>query len=122
MCDKGQPKYLEVRDRGTCISLMAMRLNAGNEKERWLLSRAGFGEHPMHQAEYVLVGNVDGGTFKLSFDPMEWDSETMRIAHMYIRKHFDSLKPGQVVDVRWIMNEIGEPCESDFYREASCAN
>lgn len=119
MCSKGQPKFFELRDKGTCISLMAMRLHAGNSKERWLLSRAGYGSTYELQSEYVMIANVDGGTFKMTFNPLEWESETMRIAHMYIRKNFDRLELGQVVDVQWIMNETPEQCESDFYKEAA---
>lgn len=106
-------KTFEVRDSMTCISALAIKAGARDEAERWLWGRAGFGASSVEQSRYVLVANIDGGTGALVCDPYKQDSGTMREAHQYIRKHFDELKNGAVVDVEYIRGDTDAPKTSD---------
>lgn len=48
-----------------------------------------------------------------SADPYFWTGRTMPVAHKYITEHFVEMKDGDVVDVRFILGETSEPCQSD---------
>lgn len=106
-------KTFEVRDSMTCISALAIKAGARDEAERWLWSRAGFGESAKEQSCYVLVANIDSGTGKLTCDPWAQRSGTMREAHTYIDAHFDELENGAVVDVEYIRGDTDAPKISD---------
>jgi hypothetical protein len=102
-------KILEIRDEGTLIPAIAFRLNPKNEAERFLLGYAGFGSDPKVQREgYVFLARLKGGD--LNYDLYNWGgSRTMKTAHWYIKDHFDTLEPGQVVDVQHILKEKDNP-------------
>lgn len=106
-------KLFEVRDRGTCIPTIAIRLDDNTEQEARLAQRAGYGS-ALYQPNYVLVAALRGGE-PLHYDPCAWATRarTMPTAHRYIVEHFADLAPGAVVDVRWILGETPAPAESD---------
>lgn len=112
-------KLLEIRDKGTCIPALAIRLDgAMTDAERWLLARAGYGETPDQQAEYVLLMNIDGGRGMFFCDPYDYDyqtrgARTMPNAHLWLLTNFDNVQSGDVVDVRVILGEAAEPAPSD---------
>lgn len=103
-------KTFEVRDDGTFIPVMAIKLMPGSEAERYLLARAGYGNIPRRQAEYVVVVTLDP-PLRAEYDPWEWNngSRTMLNAHLWIRDHFDDLPSGSVVDVEYIMGITTAP-------------
>ena len=108
-------KMIEVRDTGTCISALALRLDSANDAERWLLARAGYGVTPDEQRQYVLLMNVDGGAGEFSCDPYGWrtGARTMPVIHKYMLEHFDAIESGQVLDVQFILGETKAPKASD---------
>lgn len=106
-------KIFEVRDKGTCLPVVAIRLTADDPQEAKLAQRCGYGDAEV-QPEYVLVAPLAGGA------PLHYDvyarlepTRTLRTAHDYIIRHFAELRPGAVVDVQWILGEIPAPRESD---------
>lgn len=109
------PKLLEIRDCGTCIPVLAIRLEPENEAERWLLARSGFGITPDAQREYIAVWKLDGGRDVCTTDPFQHGGgpRTMPTAHQFIEQHFDELESGAVVDVRFLLGETTEPAKSD---------
>ncbi len=103
-------KLFEIRDEGTLIPVMAVRLGLGNEAERWLLSWSGYGIDTEVQAQYVLVAQINAGYGTITSAPLKWgDRRTMLYAHKYIKKHFDDLESGAVVDVEFILGESDKP-------------
>lgn len=107
-------KTFELRDRGTFIPILAVRLQPDNEGDRYLLARAGFGLTPEEQARYVHLVEIAGGAGKCSCDPYDWDrSRTKQVAHAHIIEHFDALESGSVVDVEFILGLTGEPKRSE---------
>ena len=114
-------KVLEIRDRATCFSAMAIKMvraayHATNRVDgvNWAnvqaahLSRSGYGfEYPS-----IMFCNMNGG--KISYDPYSWVDRTYHAAHKYVRDNFDTLKEGDVVDVEFILGETTQPKERDI--------
>ena len=100
-----EAKTFEVRDAATFIPILAVRLNPANEKDRYLLARAGFGRTPQSQGEYVQLIRINGGSGESSCDSNIWGNRTMRQAHLHIIANWSSLESGDVVDVEFILGE-----------------
>jgi hypothetical protein len=103
-------KAFEIRDRATFIPVIAVKLEPACERDRYLLSRAGYGVSSLKQSEYVLLAQINGGFGRVSSDPHDWGSSarTYQVAHDYIIKHFDALESGAVIDVEFILGETTE--------------
>jgi hypothetical protein len=137
-------KIIEIRDSGTFIPALAIRLGSPNERERYLLARSGFGRTMEDQSEYIVLCKINGGEpCECHIDPFAWgrNPRTMFVAHLYLlnrpgelaadrtlervpEKHdgFDSLPQGVVVDVEYILGMRANPKEPegakhDPYRE-----
>lgn len=106
-------KVLEIRDRGTYLPVLAVKLEPSNMHECGLLARAGFGPMPSDQAEYVVLSRINGGHGELNCDPYDWCDRTLKTAHNYIVRHFDDLKPFETVDVEYILGEKAFPASSE---------
>lgn len=115
-------KTFEIRDAGTFIPVLAVKLIPLLEKDRYLLSRAGFGRSAEEQADYVLLCRISGGGGNCQSDYYEWGGagRTFQQAHKYISEHFDTLSSGQVIDVEFILGESTKPKISE--QEESSAN
>ena len=99
-------KMFEVRDEGTCIVVLAYRMEPENTAQQKLLERCGYGSLVVDQGQYVWLQRIDGGEGKGTSDVFKWgNSRTMHEAHIYIKKNFDSMKDGEVVDVQFINGE-----------------
>ena len=122
-------KIIEIRDAGTFIPALAVRLGSTFEQERRLLARAGFGCYFSEQSQYILLCKINGGEpCACHIDPFSWgqNPRTMFVAHMYLlNRHqeidnkvplhegFDSLPSGAVVDVEYILGLREAPKESE---------
>jgi hypothetical protein len=105
-------KTFEIRDRGTFIPALAIRLDPVDDRDRWLLGRAGFGTTPEAQSTYVILHHLqsDQGTYDVfRHNP----ARTMRVAHQHIIENFDSLPNGAVIDVEYILGERETPKETE---------
>ncbi len=100
-------KALEIRDEGTCIPAIAIKMEAANEGQRYLLARCGY---PISGCGVVLMQLHDQ---KATSDLYEWGGRTMPTAHHYIEEHFDELHDGDVVDVEFILGETNAPKTSE---------
>ena len=127
-------KMVEIRDSGTFIPALAIRLGSPNERERYLLARAGFGRRMDIQSEYIVLCKINGGEpCDCHIDPFAWgrNPRTMFVAHLYLlnrhgeltrdgagpipEKHdgFDSLPQGALIDVEYILGIRAEPKVSE---------
>lgn len=113
-------KLIELRDRGTFIPIMAIKLGSEIEKERWLLSRAGYGVTASEQSEYVLFARLGGGL--ISYNPSSWPApvRTYREAHRWLIEHWDEMPSGGVLDVQYILGETDRPKESERMSDTAC--
>ena len=111
-------KTFEVRDAGTFIPALAVKLEPGCEADRYLLARAGFGTAPDTQKKYVFLCRLNGGPgYGGGYDPHAWpgSTRTLSVAHKYIIEHFDALESGAVVDVEFILGLKPEPKRSETW-------
>lgn len=121
-------KIIEIRDAGTFIPALAVKLGSAEEAERYLLARSGFGLSYDAQSEYIVLCKINGGEpCQCHIDPFAWgqNPRTMFVAHMYLLgRHgeldskvnsdgFDYMEPGHVVDVEYVLGMRKEPkmCE-----------
>lgn len=105
-------KTFEVRDAGTFIPCIAIRLNPATEADRYLIARAGYGKRAEDQGEYVIFGRLQAES-EFQYDPFKWGNRTMQIAHDHTRTLFETLESGAVIDVQFILGETKEPKKSE---------
>ena len=104
-------KAVEIRDTGTFIPAIAIKVVPANEGQRYLLCRSGYGFDPPQ----IILANLAGGSGMACCDPFDWPAcaRTMRTAHEWLREHFDEIEDGAVVDVAFILGERVEPKRSE---------
>jgi hypothetical protein len=117
-----QVKFLEIRDHGTFIPMMAIALQANSSgkiapglpgpQETYLLRRAGYAP----DERYIWLSGLSGGVERGTSDPYEWGTRTRKVAHDYIIQNWDTIEPGQVIDVEFILGHRDKPKISE--REA----
>lgn len=107
----GEVKTFEIRDEGTFIPVLAVRLDPQCEQDRYLYARAGYGLNEEEQGRYVILWRLNGG--EANHDPYGWEAGTMRAAHAYIAAAWADLKSGQVIDVEFIGGQSKTPKESE---------
>src|SRR5260370_1258522 len=86
--DEMEFKVLEIRDRGTFIAAMAIRMQSNDPMQDYYLRRCGF---PADGSSIMLMVLYDG---KATNDPYEWEAlgkgpRTMPVSHNWIIDHFD---------------------------------
>jgi len=110
-------KLLEIRDEGTKIAAMAIKMFGANKKQRQILRFSGFNQTTPD--EYlVALTYVACNNRQINFDYFEWsNSRTMKAAHSYIEEHFDDLKDGDVVDAEFILKLTDKPKKAEICRE-----
>lgn len=98
---------VEIRDAGTTIAAMAIKMSAADSVERRFLGHCGF---PSDGSSVVLMKLSDQ---RATSDPYGWadlgGARTMAVAHDYIIGHFDELESGVVIDVQVILGERKTP-------------
>ena len=83
-------KCLEVRDTGTCIPVLAIKMVPFNPTEHTYLWRCGYSD--ITPFTVVLMNLSDQ---RATSDPYSWaGSRTYQTAHIYIDEHFDELTGG----------------------------
>jgi hypothetical protein len=97
-------KLIEVRDRATCMPVLAIKLQPEDSRQEWLLARAGFGSDP-----YVVYIPL----VSAPWDPFEHGDRTRVTSHRHLVENWDSIVDGAVVDVSHILGETSQPCKSD---------
>lgn len=98
-----EAKLFEVRDSGTFIPVICIKLVPTNEADRYLLSQSGYGKDIEQQANYLLYAELAGGMFEY-----EWGghaNRTRAVSHEYIQEHWDHLTSGDLIDVQFILGE-----------------
>ena len=114
-------KVLEIRDKGTFIPMLAIKLSPhGNDSARWLLAKAGYGIAQEEQETYILLAQLNGGNGRITCDPYDWgqNPRTYFVAHQWVIEHWDELTDGSVVCVEFALGERADPKQSDRHWEA----
>lgn len=99
-----ETKLLEIRDRGTFIPALAIRLSGD---DGYLARRAGFG--------FQLVILIHLETMESQYEPHNWKSvaRTMPAAHSWLEKHWNEAASESVIDVQFILGETDLPKHSE---------
>lgn len=106
-------RTLEIRDRGTFIPVLAIKILCENVHERFLFARAGYGINPNKWHGIILIKLA---TAECANDIYEWTcSRTMREGHKYIQAHFSELNDGDVIDIEYILGETKEKKVSEIF-------
>ena len=103
-------KTFEVRNDGTFIPVLAIKLVPETEGQRYLLARAGYGKDFSRQSQYVILIKLSTG--QGTYDPYVWRKDgtrTLFIAHQHILQRFSYLMDGDVIDVEYILDITKEP-------------
>ena len=109
-------KLIEVRDRGTFIPALAIRVTStGDVAGDWLLRRGGFS---LNGASIILIRLTD---CEAQYDPYDWANRTMQTAHVWLLEHFEQIESGAVVDVEHILGETPAPKVSERFERFSTA-
>lgn len=103
-------KTFEVRDAGTFIPVLAVRLDPVDRHDQYLLSAAGFGTDEKANREYVILIPLTD-TKRATYDIYGWGSSarTYPVAHQHIIDNFDDLPNGAVICVEFLLGERPEP-------------
>ena len=115
-------KKIEVKAKENCTPVMAVRPDASNDAEAYLLGRSGYGlNHPSWRS-YIFLFPIEYDGLAV-VDPFKQKTHELQVAHSYVNEHFDELEPGAVLDVDYIEGRRPAPRKSDrFYldeREAT---
>ena len=107
-----ETKVLEIRDSGTYIGVLAIRMTSADPFQRYHLQRVG------HGSDSITVMRLNDQL--ATNDVYEWPrltpgTRTMQVAHDFIERHFDQLKDGDVIDVQHILGETARTKRSEFY-------
>lgn len=111
-------KTFEVRDAGSFIPCIAIRLNPATEKDRYLIGRAGYGQHAKDQGEFIIFGRLRADSV-FQYDALSWNDRTMKKAHEYVAENFSTmingavLESGAVIDVEFLLGITSEPKKSE---------
>lgn len=102
-------KLFEVRDRATCIIVMATKIAPEQyvnydkyEREYKLLRRSGF--DPKNEKPFIMLTYVENNS-RTEYLPEAWGDRTLQTVHRYIRNTFDELTQDDVLDVEYILGE-----------------
>jgi hypothetical protein len=95
-----ETKIVEIRDSGTFVGAMVLRMTSDNPVQRYYLRRVGCN----HDTIVLMALNDQVATS----DVYEWPrlrpgTRTMQVAHDWVQSHFDEIKDGDVIDVEFIL-------------------
>lgn len=124
-----ETKLFELRDRGTFIPLLCVkpgkprphssdctgeggRCNCGVAFEDKMAWRYGYRSRDEIGPPIIVthMSEPDRGCHNASH---VWGDRTFQTAHLFIEEHWDELKSGDLIDVRFILGESITPCESE---------
>ncbi len=107
-------KLFEVRDRGTFIPVMAIKLQPENDQHQYLLSTSGFGESAEQQGKYVMLLPLSSGSGVWTTDPYDFmgPGRTLKEVHDFIIFNCDDLEEGAVIDIEFVLKEVDQPKQS----------
>ena len=102
-----ETKLLDIRDDGTRIPVLAIRIDPREAYEGdWdVLNRAA-----IRSDKVLLLTKLSH--YEQHDEPHQWaqtGGRTMKVAHQHMIDHWDELVSGQVVDVEFILGETAWP-------------
>lgn len=108
-------KIIEIRDTGTNITALAIKLDGDNFIENTHLKRAGFGSG--NGTRFILLTNMEN--MQSNYDPFKWNDRTLNNAHRYLVDNFDNIENCGLIDVQFLIGETKNPVVSEIFKEAN---
>ncbi len=106
-------KLVELRDRGTCVPALALRMFASDDIQRRFFERCGY-PSPHYCQGLTAVILMHLGDQRANSDPYGWDDRTMAVAHEYLLEHWDEVLDGGVLDVRVLLGETATSAPAEI--------
>ena len=104
-----ETKLLEIRDIGTRIPVLCVKMTGETREEVGVLASAGF-----PGARNILIVSLTD--FHATYDPFKQPrGRTFFNAHQYIERDWDELKSGDVIDVEYILGEKDDVKEAEWW-------
>ena len=105
-----ETKLFELRDHGTFIPLLCIKPSDtnGTAFEAKMAWRYGY-----KNSRAVIVTHLSVPQRGCKNDWSEWGDRTYAVAHKHIEENWDTLKTGDLIDVRVLLGEAEKPCESE---------
>lgn len=110
-------KLIELRDRATFMPMMAVKLESAEDREIYLLRRAGYDRDQVlegsTQEPYIIFIKLDG--VEAQYDPYQWATRARTVpeAHRYLIEHWSEVSSGDVIDVEFLLGEKPAPVQSE---------
>lgn len=104
-------KCIEIRDEGTCIPALAVRMISTDLITDKYLWRCGYPRGVMHPT-IVLMRLMDQEAHS---DPYDWGSNTMRWAHKELLENWEKYSNGKVLDVRTVRDPSIPPATPEIW-------
>ena len=102
-------KLFELRDHGTFIPLLCIKPDSpGTPFEEKMAWRYGY-----KNSRAIIVTHMSVPDRGCNNDWSAWGDRTFAVAHRHIEEHWDTLKTGDLIDVRVLLGEAEKPCESE---------
>lgn len=110
-----ESKIFEVRDVGTFMPVLAVRLEPSNKADHYLLARSGYGATAHEQGDYIMLWRLQGGGPSIATTDYyeHLPHGTIQAAHAHIEKNWHELESGAVVDVEFIAGKTALPKQSE---------
>lgn len=107
-----ETKFLEIRDHGTFVPALAIRVEhdpADESRPSQLIARGGF-----FRGNGIYLMRLSDA--RAQCDPYEWggNDRTHKAAHLYLEQHWPNVKDGDLLDVRVILEEETVPAETEL--------
>jgi len=108
-----ESKMIEIRDRGTFVPALAVKLSSDNQQEQWLLRRAGWSDEAANgfAGSSIMLYPLTGHTAYT--DVYDWSGRTFQVVHNFLEENWLLVTPGMVVDVEYILGETAAPKQSE---------
>lgn len=108
-----ETKMIEIRDRGTFVPALAVKLSSSNQQEQFLLSRAGWSDEAIRGSAETGIMLYPFNGYRAHTDVYDWEarngSRTFQVVHKFLEKNWLLVTPGMVVDVEFILGETAAP-------------
>lgn len=104
-----ETKLFEIRDSCTLYLVTATKMISEKGIEKHIIKKAGYGlSNPS-----ILITDIE--TKEASTDAYSWGGgRTMKEAHLHIKRNYDELKTGDVIDVEYLLGEKDEPLTTSY--------
>ena len=102
-----ETKFLEIRDHGTFVPALAIRVAhdpASDSRSNWIIARGGF-----FRASGIYLMRLSDA--RAQCDPYEWggNDRTHKAVHLYLEEYWSEVGDGDLLDVRVILGEALTP-------------